>query len=147
LSYQCKGFIDLIISYFRCYFAAEIKQFFLIIKNMTKMQSIILTTPDELRAIVSEAVSGVIPKQVSNNQIDTLTLNDALELLREHGYPTSKAKIYKLTSAGTIPCKIYGNKLVFSRKAVLEWADSQTKPKRDLSDISLTLARSARRKR
>jgi predicted DNA-binding transcriptional regulator AlpA len=115
---------------------------------MTKMQNIILTTPDELRAIVSEAVSGVIPKQVSsNNQIDTLTLNDALKLLREHGYPTSKAKIYKLTSAGTIPCKLYGNKLVFSRKAVLEWADSQTKPKRDLSEISLTLARSARRKR
>jgi predicted DNA-binding transcriptional regulator AlpA len=111
------------------------------------MQNIILTTPDELRAIVSEAVSGVMPKQVSANpQIDTLTLNDALELLREHGYPTSKAKIYKLTSAGTIPCKIYGNKLVFSRREILQWADSQTRPKHDHSEISLTLARSARRK-
>jgi hypothetical protein len=68
------------------------------------MSNIILTTPDEFRAIVSETVSGVMPKQTSsNNQIDTLTLNDVLELLREHGYPTSKAKIYKLTSAGTIP--------------------------------------------
>jgi hypothetical protein len=68
-------------------------------------------------------------KPVSNNQIDTLTLNGALELLREHGYPTSKAKIYKLTSSGKIPCKTFGKKLVFSRKAVLEWAESQTKPK------------------
>jgi predicted DNA-binding transcriptional regulator AlpA len=112
------------------------------------METIIVTTPDELRAIVSEAVSGIMPKQVSNNpQIDTITLNNALEILREHGYPTSKAKIYKLTSAGTIPCKTYGNKLVFSRKEVLQWAETQTKPKHDVSNIGLTLARSAKRKR
>jgi hypothetical protein len=112
------------------------------------MQNIILTTPEELRAIVSEAVSCILPKPVSNQSgIDTITLNDALDLLKEHGYPTSKAKIYKLTSAGTIPCKVYGNKLVFSRKAILEWAEHQTKPKHDFSEISLTLARSARRKK
>ena len=112
------------------------------------MGNIILTTPDELRAIVSEALSGVLPKTASNqSQIDTITLNDALELLREHGYPTSKAKIYKLTSAGTIPCKVYGNKLVFSRKELLEWAENQTKPKCDFSNINLALARSARRKK
>ena len=96
------------------------------------MGNIILTTPDELRAIVSEALSGMTPKTASiNSQIDTITLNDVLELLREHGYPTSKAKIYKLTSAGTIPCKVYGNKLVFSRREILEWAENQTKFKQD----------------
>jgi len=110
------------------------------------MGNIILTTPDELRAIVSEAVSGILPKQTSQPQIDTISLNDTLELLHEHGYPTSKAKIYKLSSAGTIPCKVYGNKLVFSRKEVLAWAENQTKPKHDSSEVSLTLARSARRK-
>ena len=112
------------------------------------MSNIIVTTPEELRAIVSEAVSGILPKQSSGKkQIDTITLNDALELLKEHGYPTSKAKIYKLTSTGKIPCKTYGNKLVFSRKEVLHWAENQTKPKYDSGKISLTLARSARRKR
>jgi hypothetical protein len=112
------------------------------------MSNIIVTTPDELRAIVCEAVSGVLPKQASGQpQIDTITLNDALELLKEYGYPTSKAKIYKLTSAGKIPCKTYGNKLVFSRKEILQWAENQTRPKHDSSKISLTLARSARRKR
>ncbi|KAA6319661.1 hypothetical protein EZS27_030472 [termite gut metagenome] len=111
------------------------------------MNNIILTTPEELRAIVSEAVSGVIPKTVSESKIDTIILSDAIELLREHGYPTSKAKVYKLTASGDIPCKRYGNKLVFSRKELLEWAENQTKPKRDASNISLTLARSARRKR
>jgi len=49
------------------------------------MGNIILTTPEELRAIVSEAVSGILPKTVSNqSQIDTVTLNDALELLKEY---------------------------------------------------------------
>ena len=112
------------------------------------MSNIILTTPDELRAIVSEAISGAFPKPASNPlQIDTITLNDALELLKEHGYPTSKAKIYKLTSTGGIPCKTYGNKLVFSRKEILLWAENQTTPKHDSGRITLALARSARRKR
>jgi hypothetical protein len=84
------------------------------------MTNIILTTPEELRAIVSEAVAGVLPKNASGKSlIDSITLTDALELLREHGYPTSKAKVYKLTSTGEIPCKRYGNKLVFSRKELL----------------------------
>ena len=112
------------------------------------MSNIILTTPDELRAIVSEAISDALPKSASNlSQIDTITLNDVLELLKEHGYPTSKAKIYKLTSTGKIPCKTYGNKLVFSRKEILLWAENQTKPKHDSGKVSLTIARSARRKR
>jgi hypothetical protein len=111
------------------------------------MNQIVLTTPDELRAIISEAVSGVMPKQVAQSQIDTLSLNDTLDLLQEHGYPTSRAKMYKLTSSGAIPCKTYGKKLVFSRKEVLAWAENQTKPKNDQSEVLLTLARSARRKR
>ena len=111
------------------------------------MSNIILTMPDELRAIVNEAVSGLIPKTEPRQTIDTITLSDALDLLNEHGYPTSKAKMYKLTSSGEIPCKTYGNKLVFSRKELLHWAENQTKSKKNSSDISLALANSANRKR
>ncbi len=115
---------------------------------MNTMSNIIITTPEELRAIVSEAVSHALPKQASpQTPIDTLTLNDTLELLKEHGYPTSKAKIYKLTSTGKIPCRTYGNKLVFSRKEILQWAENQTKFKHDTTELSLHLARSARRKK
>ncbi len=111
------------------------------------MSNIIVTTSEELRAIVSEAVSRVLPKQAAPQPpIDTITLNDVLKLLEEHGYPTSKAKIYKLTSTGKIPCKTYGNKLVFSRKEILQWAENQTRTKHDSSKVSLILARSARRK-
>ena len=110
------------------------------------MQNIIVTTPEELRAIVSEAVSGILPKSISSPQIDTLTMNDALTLLGQYGFPTSKAKMYKLTSTGDVPCRTYGNKLVFSRKELLQWAENQTKPKYDRTAATLTLARSARRK-
>ena len=112
------------------------------------MSAIIVTTPEELRAIVNEAVSGLISKNVSEKtHIDTITLTDALLLLEKYGYPTSKSKMYKMTSAGTIPFKTYGNKLVFSRKELLAWAESQTKPKNSRSEIILILARSARRKK
>jgi hypothetical protein len=110
------------------------------------MNNLIITTPDELRAIVQEAVSGALPKTTPEPQIDSITLADAVELLREHGYPTSKAQIYKLTASDGIPCKHYGHKLVFSRKELLLWAESQTKPRHDES-VMLNLARSARRKR
>ena len=111
------------------------------------MQNIIVTTPEELRAIVSEAVSTLFPnKNMPAQQVDTITLSDALELLCQHGFPTSKAKMYKLTSAGEVPCRTYGNKLVFSRKKLLQWAENQTKPKKDHAVATLTLARSARRK-
>jgi len=111
------------------------------------MSDIIVTTPEELRAIVSEAVSRALPKQASPQPtIDTMTLEDTLKLLKEHGYPTSKAKIYKLTSTGKIPCKTYGNKLVFSRKEILLWAENQTKARHDSSKVCLPIVRSARRK-
>ena len=43
------------------------------------MNSIIVTTPDELRTIVREAVSTLLPdKNEPASQIDSITLNDAL---------------------------------------------------------------------
>lgn len=111
------------------------------------MNPIIVTTPEELRAIVREAVTALLPgKNEPAPQVDTISLNDALELLNRHGFPTSKAKMYKLTSTGEVPCRRYGNKLVFSRRELLQWAEDQTKPKHDRTAVTLTLARSARRK-
>ena len=110
------------------------------------MNPIIVTTPEELRAIVREAVSTVLPKNEPTPQSDTITLTDALELLCQHGFPTSKAKMYKLTSTGEVPCRTYGNKLVFSRKELLQWAEAQTVRRHDHSTVALAIARSAQRK-
>ena len=112
------------------------------------MNNLILTTPEELRAIVGEAIAEHLPKQINQEpQPDSITLTVALELLAENGYPTSRAKIYKLTSAGAMPHRKYGNKLVFSRKEILEWAQNQTYDKSKAhSETVINLAKSARRK-
>ena len=112
------------------------------------MSTIIVTTPEELKAIVNEAIAEFLPKpQLREIKSDHISLNSAIELLTENGYPTSKAKIYKLTSSEEMPHLKYGNKLVFSRKELLEWAMSQTKHVGNHSKIALNLAKSARRKR
>jgi excisionase family DNA binding protein len=92
------------------------------------MKSIVLTTPEELRELISEAVANVIPQVLNPKELpDSITLETAILVLKEFGFPTSKAKIYKLTSSGTMPFRKYGNKLVFSRKELLKWAEQQTK--------------------
>lgn len=112
------------------------------------MTSIIITEEEKLRAIVRDEVSGLFhARQERKAEIDTMTLAGALTLLAEYGYVMSKAKLYKLTASDNIPCRKFGQKLVFSRKDILSWAEGQTKPKNDQSEIIQTLARSARRKK
>ncbi len=92
------------------------------------MSNIIVATPEELKSIIEEAIAEHFAKSVVTTEPlpDTITLPKALELLENNGYPTSRAKIYKLTSAGEMPHRKYGNKLVFSRQELLEWADKQS---------------------
>jgi hypothetical protein len=112
------------------------------------MNNIIIAEEDKLRAIVHDEVSKLFyAKQEPKTEIDTMTLSGALGLLAEYGYILSKAKLYKLTASGNTPCRKFGQKLVFSRKDILSWAENQTKPKNDQSEVLFTLARSARRKK
>lgn len=111
------------------------------------MEKIILTTPDELRSLVKEAVHGLLPQPAAQKtDADAANLSEVLAFLRENGYPTSKGKMYKLTSGGKIPHRVYNNKLVFSRKEVLAWAESQARDRHDCSETIRSVARSARRK-
>jgi hypothetical protein len=112
------------------------------------MNNIIVAEEDKLRAIVHEEVSKLLhTRQEPKTEIDTMTLSGALVLLAEYGYIMSKAKLYKLTASGNIPCRKFGQKLVFSRKDILSWAENQTKPKDNHSEVIIALARSARSKR
>jgi hypothetical protein len=112
------------------------------------MNNIIVAEEEKLRAIVHEEVSKLFrAKHEPKIEIDTITLSGAIALLAEYGYILSKAKLYKLTASGNIPCRKFGQKLVFSRKDILSWAENQTKPKNNQSELLLTLARSARRKK
>lgn len=111
------------------------------------MTAIIITEEGKLRALIQEEVSKAMPTKTSKKEeIDSITLEVAVTFLAENGYPISKAKMYKLTSANNIPYQKFGQKLVFSRKSLLAWAEANTKPKHDSLAISLALARSAKRK-
>lgn len=72
---------------------------------------------------------------------DSIDLDSTIELLKEHGFHISKAKIYKLTSADKIPYRKYGNRLLFSRKDIIAWAQGLVETKPDQSDTLLALAR------
>jgi hypothetical protein len=112
------------------------------------MSNIIISEEEKLRAIVHDEVSKLFQaRQAPKTEIDTMTLSAALAMLADYGYILSKAKLYKLTASGSIPCRKFGQKLVFSRKDILSWAESQTQPKNNQSELLLTLARSARRKK
>lgn len=88
---------------------------------------IVVTSAEELKAIIRDVLSEQTEPTATGVQSDNLNLSKAIELLNEWGYPTSKAKIYKLTSTGTMPCRKYGSRLIFSREELLKWVDTQIK--------------------
>lgn len=111
------------------------------------MNHIIITEETRLRAIIQEEVTKAMPEATPlKNEIDTTTLEGALNFLKAQGYPMSKAKMYKLTSTEDIPCRKFGQKLVFSKKDLLHWAENQTKAKDNKLEAINALAKSAKRK-
>lgn len=114
------------------------------------MEKVIITTREELRALIIEAVASCRKNETAvmnpRQESDNLTLDGAVSFLHENGYPTSKAKLYKLTSAKKIPFRKFGQKLVFSRKALLQWAQSNTFDFDDDDGVS-AVVRDANRKR
>lgn len=78
------------------------------------MTNIILTTPEELRAIVSETVSQSLAGFTQpRNEPDNLTPDVAVEVLERHGFLISKARLYKLTCKKEVPFRKYGNQIAF----------------------------------
>lgn len=94
------------------------------------MMQIVVTSAEELKAIIRDVLSEQTEPTATGVQSDNINLSKAIELLNEWGYPTSKAKIYKLTSTGAMPCRKYGNKLIFSCEELLKWVDTQIKQKK-----------------
>ena len=114
------------------------------------MKEFILTTPEQLDEIVQRAVQKSLPapqEERPRQFPDTCSMEQAILFLAEHGYRISKSKLYKLTSIRQIPFRYFGRRLVFSRDELLAWVETQTVSGDNTSDVLLTLAESARRKR
>jgi excisionase family DNA binding protein len=102
---------------------------------------IIQLTGDQLTNLIQRAVSTALAPQTNQtSKPDRCTFDEALEITG-----LSKSKLYKLTSSNEIPCKRYGNKLIFSRKELADWVEENTIDK-DSDDTTAVLSASARRK-
>lgn len=108
------------------------------------MNQIIITTPEELPAIVSESVSQTLARlTLPKNEPNNLTPDTEVGVLDQHGDLISKAHLYKLTAKGDVPFRKYGNKLLFSRMELLSWAESLARRVNDKGEATLAIARSA----
>ena len=94
--------------------------------------TIIVTTPAELRAIVADEVSAILPKLADfrrkNEPVETdgMRVEDAAKFLTAQGIPTTRATLYNLVYKHTIPYKKFGRRTVFSKKELLSWIESRT---------------------
>jgi hypothetical protein len=102
------------------------------------MSEIIVCSQEQLQ----EAISKCIAQYFANGNMptgevpDTVNMESALKMLNDFGFSTSKAQLYKLTSRGVVPFRKYGNKLLFSRKELLAWAESHAHSRLSADDLS-----------
>lgn len=117
------------------------------------MNSVIVTSPDELRALISEAIQKVLPELANfrrkNEQIETdnLTVEQAVLLLNEQGFPIKRETLYNLSFKKRIPYRKVGRRTVFSKRELLRWVESNTtRPDEAKEEAALRIAQSANRK-
>ena len=115
--------------------------------------TIIVTTPAQLREIVADEVAAILPQLADfrrkNEAVETdgMTVEDAARFLTAQGIPTTRASLYNLVYKNTIPHKKFGRRTVFSKKELLAWIESRTvRPEDKRTAAALRIAESANRK-
>lgn len=115
--------------------------------------TVIVTTPEQLRAIVADEVSAILPKLADfrrkNEPVETdgMSVEDAARFLTEQGIPTTRATLYNLVCKNTIPYKKFGRRTVFSKRELRAWVESRTVHHEDRrAAAALRIAASANRK-
>ncbi len=88
------------------------------------MEIITSLSKAELEQLIVESVKRVIdsrPVTPQQEPSDEMTLQDVIELTG-----LRKPTIYRKVSEGKIPCYHRGKRLLFSRKEIVRWLESQT---------------------
>ena len=94
--------------------------------------TVIVTTPAQLREIVADEVAAILPKLADfrrkNEPVETdgMTVEDAARFLTEQGIPTTRITLYNLVYKEAIPYRKVSRRLVFSRKDLRAWIESRT---------------------
>ena len=82
---------------------------------------IILNELAEIKAELKRLKQPEVPVHLP----DSLTRDQAIEHLKNSGYPIELGQFYKLSANGTIPSQRIGKRLILSRKELDSWLDSQ----------------------
>ena len=115
--------------------------------------TVIVTTPAQLREIVADEVAAILPKLADfrrkNEPVETdgMNIEGAARFLTGQGIPTTRATLYNLVYKNSIPHKKFGRRTVFSKKELLAWIESRTVHSEDRRTAAvLRIAESANRK-
>lgn len=117
------------------------------VKKNTKMKdSVIITTPEQLHALINSAVEANISKlanliqQKVSPDVDRLSLSDAVVFLNEQGLIITRSTLYNLVFKRAIPFSKCGKRTIFSKKELLQWLEIRTVRPAVKSDAVLALA-------
>lgn len=97
------------------------------------MESIIVTSAEELRHIVKAAVLEVQQestkkgKAIQSPEVDTLTPQEAVEFLRSIGYPISLNTLRCRVSSKVIPSSKCRGRRVLSKTELSKWVENNTR--------------------
>ncbi|WP_300904689.1 helix-turn-helix domain-containing protein [uncultured Alistipes sp.] len=112
--------------------------------------SIIVTTPAQLRELVAEQIGAILPKLADfrrkNEPVesDGMTAEAAARFLTEMGIPTTRASLYNLVYKEAIPYRKFGRRTIFSKKELRAWIDARTtRPADARAEAASRIARSA----
>lgn len=111
----------------------------------------ILTTSEEIRAIVKEAVAEVMTEFAKSSKPETpqkasdlLNLREALAFLNENGYALAECTLRNKVYHKELPYQKVGRSVVFSRKELTSWLEDVTsRPNSRAQAVAAQLAKSA----
>lgn len=116
--------------------------------------TVIVTTPEQLREIIGGEVAAILPKLADfrrkNEPVETdgMTVEDAARFLTEMGIPTTRASLYNLIYKKAVPFRKFGRRTVFSKKELSAWIDERTtRPGDEVSAAALRIASSAQKRK
>ncbi len=115
------------------------------------MSEVIVTTREELRCLIYEAVGSIIPKLANYRpkeptKSDTIDMEEVAGFLKTQGVELAKATIYILVSKGDIPHRKVGHRTIFLRRELREWAKTRIKdPEERKREVAANLAKAADR--
>lgn len=89
---------------------------------------LIVTTPEQLKAIVNEAFFEFLPHLHEPKPVsERMPIGEIVQYMGNKGFITTKTSVYTLVSQGRIPYEKVNGKLIFSRANIDGWLKTKVK--------------------